>query len=285
MTQLAVEQIAQLASNAGWTGPDLDTAVAVAMAESGGDPGSIGDTTLQNATWGPSVGLWQIRSINPGQGNAFEEATRNQQANLDPQTNANNAYAIQQHAGGHGWNEWSTYTNGAYKQYLPAAHQATQALQAGQTQTPTNNLQQQQPLQLAPQPAPAQPTTSPTQSSNSQGFLGDLEKLMESVSKLLNPADKLSKAGQNAQRAAASGEAFGKVSGSSKAHQAHVSNTQKYGQHASKSSDRVKTQSDDIKSTADDYQSFSNQDANSINQTAEPVREDQINPPLPSNVG
>jgi hypothetical protein len=271
MAQLTDQQIAQFAAGAGFTGPDLDTAIAVALAESGGNSSNIGDVNLQNATFGPSVGLWQIRSVNPGYGNAFDQAHRNQQANMDPATNAANAYAIQQH---YGWNQWSTYTGGQYRQYLDRARAAHSG---DQTTTPTDQLQQTPTQQQTPQ-------QNGQGSSNSQGFLGELEKLMESVGKLMNPADKLSKASQQAQRAAASGQAFGKVQGSSQAHQTHVSNTQKYGQHASKGSERVRTHSDDIKCTATDYQNFSNQGAQSIDQTAAPVREDMINPPIPSNL-
>lgn len=274
MAQLTDQQIAQFAAGAGFTGPDLDTAIAVAIAESGGNDANIGDVGLQNATFGPSVGLWQIRSVNPGYGNAFDQAHRNQAGNMDPATNAANAYAIQQH---YGWNQWSTYTGGQYRQYLDRARAAQTA---GQTTTPTDQLQQQTPTQTTPQ----QSTPQGGQSSNSQGFLGEIEKLMESVGKLLNPADKLSKASQQAQRAAASSQAFGKVQGSSQAHQTHTSNTQKYGQHAAKGSERVKTHSDDIKGSATDYQNFSNQGAQSIDQVTAPVREDMINPPIPSNL-
>ena len=277
MTSLTAEQIAQYAANAGWTGQDLDTAVAVALAESGGDANNIGDVSLQNATYGPSVGLWQIRSINADHANAFEQAHMNYQANFDPQTNANNAYAIQQQFG---WRRWSTYSQPPhkYQQYLPEAQRAVQSLNnGGQTTTPTDQLQQQTPTQQTPQ-------QNGQGSSNSQGFLGEIEKLMESVGKLMNPADKLSKASQQAQRAAASSQAFGKVQGSSQAHQTHTSNTQKYGQHAAKGSERVKTHSDDIKCTATDYQNFSNQGAQQIDQTTAPVREDQLSPPIPANL-
>jgi hypothetical protein len=270
MAQLTDQQIAQYAAGAGFTGPDLDTAIAVAIAESGGNDANIGDVGLQNATFGPSVGLWQIRSVNPGYGNAFDQAHRNQAGNMDPGTNAANAYAIQQH---YGWNQWSTYTGGQYQQYLDRAR----AAHTDQTTTPTDQLQQQTPTQQTPQ-------QNGQGSSNSQGFLGEIEKLMESVGKLMNPADKLSKASQQAQQAAANSQAFGKVNGSNQAHQAHVSNTQKYSQHASKGSEKVKTHSDDIKCTADDYQTFSNQGAQSIDQVTAPVREDMISPPIPSNL-
>jgi lysozyme-like protein len=268
MPQLTDQQIAELAAAAGFTGNDLDTAVAVALAESSGNSDAIGDVSLQTDVFGPSVGLWQIRSVNPGHGNAFDQAHRNQQANMDPATNAANAYAIQQQSG---WNQWSTYTGGDYRRFLDRARAAQQG---GGTQTPT------------PQPAPAQRPAGQNggQSSNSQGFMGELQKLIESISKLANPQQTLNKASQGAQRAAANSSAFGKVAGSSAAHQKHSSNTRCYAEHASRGSERVRVQSDDIRGTANDYDAFSQQGVRNIDQTTQGVREDMIAPPLPPNV-
>ena len=131
MPTLSDQQIAQYAYNAGFRGDSLNTAVAVALAESHGNPSNIGDVGLQNGTWGPSVGLWQIRSLNPGHGTAAEQALRNQQDNLDPATNAQHAYAISQQ--GTNFGPWSTYTNGAYRQYTDRARTA------GQTVTPAGS--------------------------------------------------------------------------------------------------------------------------------------------------
>ena len=107
---LTAAQIQSYAANAGFTGSDIATAAAIALAESSGNPSAVGDTALAPAN-GPSYGLWQINigsNANP------------QYANLpltDPQTNANVAFAMFAAAGGFG--PWSTYTNGAYTAYLP----------------------------------------------------------------------------------------------------------------------------------------------------------------------
>lgn len=130
MPQLTDQQVAQYAYDAGFRGNALTTATAVALAESHGDSGQVGDVGLQNNTWGPSVGLWQIRSLNPGHGTATEQAQRNQTANLDPATNAQNAYALS-HQGGN-FNPWSTYTSGAYQNFTNRASTA-----AGQVNTGT----------------------------------------------------------------------------------------------------------------------------------------------------
>src|SRR6266852_1569902 len=80
-----VSNIAQYARNAGFSGPDLVTAVAIALAESGGDPEAFGDRELAPDK-GPSVGLWQID---------VDTHPEYENVNLtDPQVNANAAFAV-----------------------------------------------------------------------------------------------------------------------------------------------------------------------------------------------
>jgi Lysozyme like domain len=107
---LSAAQIQQYAANAGFTGDDLNTAVAIALAESSGIPTEIGDKTLAPAN-GPSYGLWQI---NIGTNANPQFASWNL---TDPQTNANAAYSIYQ-AWGNMFGAWSTFTSGAYLAYL-----------------------------------------------------------------------------------------------------------------------------------------------------------------------
>ena len=103
---LTYEQIYQLAVNAGFSGNDLRIAVAIALAESTGNPGATGDITL-----GMSYGLWQINSkYHPEFGPDFTRL-------YDPQTNANAAYAVYLVAG-HSFSPWSTFKSGAYTKYL-----------------------------------------------------------------------------------------------------------------------------------------------------------------------
>ncbi|MFC0431737.1 type VII secretion target [Kutzneria buriramensis] len=129
MPTISAAQIAQYAYAAGFRGDSLTTAVAVALAESHGDTGIHGDVNLQTGTWGPSVGLWQIRSLNPGHGTAAEQALRNAQANADPATNARHAYQISHQ--GNNFRPWSTYTNGAYRNYLNQARTASRQASSG----------------------------------------------------------------------------------------------------------------------------------------------------------
>ncbi len=107
---LTAEQIRSLASNAGFSGWDLETAVAIAFAESSGNSASVGDLTL-----GISVGLWQV--------NLKYHPEYTHQELLDPQTNANAAYSIYQ-AAGNQFTPWSTFKNQAYLRHLDENGQA-----------------------------------------------------------------------------------------------------------------------------------------------------------------
>jgi hypothetical protein len=114
MGNLSAAQIAQYASNAGWSGSDLATAVAIALAESGGNPQAYNPETAAGAPVNKgSYGLWQIYL------NAHPEYAGD---NLyDPQTNANDAYEIWQNAG---FSAWSTYKGGQYETFLASAQSA-----------------------------------------------------------------------------------------------------------------------------------------------------------------
>jgi len=114
-----VNTIAGYARNAGFTGLDLVTAVAVALAESGGDPNAYNPETAAGAPEGKgSYGLWQIYL------NAHPEY---EGVNLyDPQTNANAAFAIYR-ASGNTFRAWSTFKNGAYVAQLEAAQNQVSA--------------------------------------------------------------------------------------------------------------------------------------------------------------
>lgn len=108
MANLTPNQIAQLAYNAGFRGSALRMAVAIAIAESNGDPNAynpeIAAGTPKNHG---SRGLWQIY------GQAHPEYNSNEMYN--PVANAQAAYKVYQQAGNK-FTPWSTYNNGsAYK--------------------------------------------------------------------------------------------------------------------------------------------------------------------------
>jgi hypothetical protein len=112
---LTAAQIAGYAETAGFTGPDLQVAVAVALAESSGNPNAVGDLAI---TPGGSIGLWQINLKAHPQYTAAELT--------DPQTNANAAYAIYA-AAGNQFTPWSTYNGGQYSAYIVQAQAGVNA--------------------------------------------------------------------------------------------------------------------------------------------------------------
>lgn len=102
------EQLAELALAAGFPPASVPVAVAVALAESGG---AVNSTSATN-----DRGLWQINGIH-----GYDPA----QLNANPLYNARAALAISH--GGQDWTPWTTYKNGRYRQYLPAAQAAATA--------------------------------------------------------------------------------------------------------------------------------------------------------------
>ncbi|MFI9450804.1 FG-GAP-like repeat-containing protein [Amycolatopsis sp. NPDC052450] len=95
--------------NAGFTGENFVTAVAVAMAESRCDP-------LARGVNEGSVdrGLWQI--------NDFYHPEVSDACAYDAQCNANAAYRISE--SGNDWTQWATYNSGSYRQFLDEARAA-----------------------------------------------------------------------------------------------------------------------------------------------------------------
>jgi len=106
---LTAAQINYYAQTAGFSGSDLATAVAIALAESSGNAAIYNPETQAGAPAGKgSYGLWQIYL------NKHPEFAG---VNLyDPQTNANAAYSIYSAAGG--FSPWTTYKSGKYQQFL-----------------------------------------------------------------------------------------------------------------------------------------------------------------------
>jgi Lysozyme like domain len=115
--KLSAVAIAGYASAAGFSGDDLVTAVAVALAESGGDPNAHGDLTLPGSG---SYGLWQIYAhAHPELGPDFTQL-------YDPAVNAAAAFSVYS-AAGNSFSPWSTFKGGQYAAHLDIASQAINA--------------------------------------------------------------------------------------------------------------------------------------------------------------
>ena len=121
MAVLSHSDLEALWTLAGGSQATADEAAAIAQAESGGNPDAILNTAYPNlpgyhppsagALREYSVGLWQVNLL------AHPQYTVSQM--LTPRMAAVAAVAISN--GGASFSAWSTYKNGAYKQFLASA--------------------------------------------------------------------------------------------------------------------------------------------------------------------
>jgi hypothetical protein len=111
---LSPVRIAELAMAAGFTGEEVPTAVAVALAESGGVPDK--DNRGLNKDGSVDYGLWQINDRAHGP-NGFEPARA-----FDPIYNAVWARRVYVNAGS--WQPWTVYKRGTHRRHLPVAQAA-----------------------------------------------------------------------------------------------------------------------------------------------------------------
>lgn len=115
---LTPNQIKNVASSVGFSGDDLNIAVAVALAESNGRPDAHNATPPDN-----SYGLWQINMLGAlGPARRQQYKLTSNEALYDPTVNAKVAYGIWKSSG---WKAWSTYTSGAYKKHMAEATAAS----------------------------------------------------------------------------------------------------------------------------------------------------------------
>lgn len=114
---LAPSDIARVAAEAGFSGADLQVAVAVALAESGGRADI--DNAGLNRDGSIDYGLWQINSVHEASG--FDSAQA-----ADPAYNARWARRVFLAAGGR-WTPWVTYNNGDYLRHMATAASAVRA--------------------------------------------------------------------------------------------------------------------------------------------------------------
>jgi hypothetical protein len=93
-------QIGELWVSQGGPADQAETAGAVGMAESGGDPNAVGPPTR----WGVAIGLMQILgAVLPGD-------------LRDPAVNMRNA--VKKYEDAHGWTPWEAWSNGSYLRYM-----------------------------------------------------------------------------------------------------------------------------------------------------------------------
>lgn len=121
MPTLSKQQLQQLAANAGFTGAAQQTITAIALAESGGNSVAYNP----NDPYGGSYGILQINGAHIVGGETTHACT------LDPQCAMNFAYKLSN--GGQNFTAWSTFTNGAFQQYLSGGMASSVTNAAGST--------------------------------------------------------------------------------------------------------------------------------------------------------
>ena len=137
MPNLSDQQIADLAYNAGFRGEALRWAVAIAKAESGGNPSAYNpEAAAGTAPNAGSRGLWQIY------GTAHPQY--NSSIAFDPAVNARAAFEVYREVGNR-FTPWSTFNNGMASQYVNALKikqpTKTTSTGSGQQSTPIGAIQ------------------------------------------------------------------------------------------------------------------------------------------------
>lgn len=119
MATLTMSQAYAYARQAGFDPAAAVIVAAIAAGESGLRTDAIGDTKLTDGTWGPSVGLMQVRTLKADTGTG---RTRDITKLRDPLQNMVAAYEISGH--GRDFTPWTVYTSGRYRQFLGQAQGA-----------------------------------------------------------------------------------------------------------------------------------------------------------------
>lgn len=124
MTQLSDAQIALYAYRAGARNTalaqDLTLAIAIALAESGGDTAVTHKNSDSRGT--TDLGTWQIN-------NYWHRDLLAKYSWSDPQANAKMMWIIKTQRGG--WAQWSTFNNGSFFKFMPRAIKAAEAVGKG----------------------------------------------------------------------------------------------------------------------------------------------------------
>jgi hypothetical protein len=136
MAKLTPTQVYQLLRQAGYTPAAAVTQTAIAGAESGWDDSELGDVSLENNQWGPSYGLFQIRTLK-GQTGSGSDRDISQLAG-DDLAQAKAAYDISK--GGTNFSPWTTYTRGTYQNFLAQAQSAAGGQTAGVSTTSVSTV-------------------------------------------------------------------------------------------------------------------------------------------------
>lgn len=139
MTRRAPAEVYQALLGAGFSPSDALTMTAIAGAETGGswDDADTGDVSLETSLWGPSYGVFQIRTQKPATGSGADRDIAALAGNLARQAAA--AFHISN--SGRDFSPWTVYNTGAFQRYLSQAQgAASSAVPGGIAATPAGLL-------------------------------------------------------------------------------------------------------------------------------------------------
>lgn len=110
MTRLSRAEIANAMRKAGWPESAIPMGVAIALAESGGNPNAVNRANRNGST---DYGLFQINTVH---GSLLASGSWN-----NPVDNARMALKVYQDAGSK-WTPWSVYNHGTYRRYYQTSN-------------------------------------------------------------------------------------------------------------------------------------------------------------------
>jgi hypothetical protein len=113
---LTDQQIANVLSEAGFSGEGWTIGVAVVLAESGGDTRAVGDIDVPEPG-NSSSGMWQFNDNKDAHPEVSKECA------FDPHCSSKEAFRVS--AGGTDFNQWSTFWNGMYLAFMDRARAVT----------------------------------------------------------------------------------------------------------------------------------------------------------------
>jgi hypothetical protein len=172
--RLSASQIFTLLIEGGFSPDQARTMTAIAQAESARDPGAIGDVALQNDTFGPSVGLFQIRTVKAETGTGSDRDIEHLTGDVRAQVEA----ALNISDNGTNFRPWSTFTSGSFRKFLDTPLQAGVDVDLPATGSGTGSGAGADPFAIDPGRSPVQVVDKESVDKDADGLTDRFEELL-----------------------------------------------------------------------------------------------------------